>query len=153
LGPLLILAVAAWFLHANWDSIPERFPIHWGVDGTPNGWANRTIGGVYGLIWIGLSTNILILALAYSIIFYTRQVRIAGAAAQRENLFKRLTYMFMVALLYAISTLLAVIATRPVWAHDLDEPGLVILALVVVPLVVTIVLLIYAVRTGQGGAS
>ena len=33
--------------------MPERFPIHWGVNGKPNGWSNRTIGGVYAPLIFG----------------------------------------------------------------------------------------------------
>lgn len=54
IGPYLILALAGWFLYSNWHAIPERFPIHWSADGTPNGWAQRTIPGVFGIMLVGL---------------------------------------------------------------------------------------------------
>ena len=47
-GPLAIIAFAALFLHANWARIPERFPTHWGFNGQPNRWTERSFHGVYG---------------------------------------------------------------------------------------------------------
>lgn len=43
-----LLGAAALYLRANWDRIPERLPIHWGIDGRPSGWSHRTPAGVYG---------------------------------------------------------------------------------------------------------
>src|SRR6202044_3717386 len=40
-------------LARRWDTLPERFPVHWGFDGQPNGWATRSLGGVDGAILIG----------------------------------------------------------------------------------------------------
>jgi hypothetical protein len=34
----------------RWDSIPARWVIHWEVHGEPNGWATKTVPGVYGLL-------------------------------------------------------------------------------------------------------
>lgn len=35
-------AVAAW----AWPRLPERMPIHFGWDGTPDGWGNRVVGAL-----------------------------------------------------------------------------------------------------------
>lgn len=51
--PLFILAGTALYLHAHWDRIPARFPIHWGPGGIPNGWSMRSFGGVYGPLLLG----------------------------------------------------------------------------------------------------
>ena len=53
LGPLLLLPAAALYLNLNWDSIPARFPVHWGLDGNPNRWADRSFRGVYGPLFLG----------------------------------------------------------------------------------------------------
>jgi uncharacterized membrane protein len=44
----LVLGGVALYLGENWNRIPKRFPIHWGIDGQPNGWAERTPPGVFG---------------------------------------------------------------------------------------------------------
>lgn len=48
--PVGLLASAALYLRANWAQIPDRFPVHWGLDGQPNRWATRTPTGVYGVL-------------------------------------------------------------------------------------------------------
>jgi uncharacterized membrane protein len=66
LPPFAFPLAVALYLQAHWDQIPERFPIHWGANGQPNGWAHRTAGGVYGplLFATGLMLLILLLGLA-----------------------------------------------------------------------------------------
>jgi hypothetical protein len=51
--PLLLLAGSAMYLNSHWDRIPERFPVHFGIDGAPNRWAARTVRGVYGPLMLG----------------------------------------------------------------------------------------------------
>jgi uncharacterized membrane protein len=53
LVPPLLLLAAALYLHANWNSIPARFPVHWGLDGNPNRWAERSVKGVYRPLFFG----------------------------------------------------------------------------------------------------
>ena len=53
IGPFVILALAAIVLGQHWDGIPARFPVHWGIDATPDRWAERTIKAVYGPLFFG----------------------------------------------------------------------------------------------------
>ncbi len=52
-GPFAILLATGVFLHFRWDEIPTRFPVHWGIDGQPNGWSSRTPMGVYEPLLFG----------------------------------------------------------------------------------------------------
>ncbi len=61
--PFAVLAGVALFLAGRWEAIPDRFPIHWGLDGTPNGWASRSAVGVYGPLVLGALLCLLALAL------------------------------------------------------------------------------------------
>lgn len=45
--PFIILLIGAIILVLKWDSIPNRWPIHWGFNGRPDGWSNRTIIGAF----------------------------------------------------------------------------------------------------------
>ncbi len=47
------LLLAGAYLTVRWDSIPERWIIHWGPRGEPNGWASKSGLGVYGLLVLG----------------------------------------------------------------------------------------------------
>ena len=49
-----VLLGAAVYLTARWDSIPPRWIIHWSAGGQPNGWATRSVVGVYGLLALGV---------------------------------------------------------------------------------------------------
>jgi uncharacterized membrane protein len=66
LPPFAIPLNVAAYLRAHWDKIPERFPVHWGWDGQPNGWETRTLHGVYGPLWFSaaLMAMLMILGLA-----------------------------------------------------------------------------------------
>lgn len=53
LPPFAILAGVGFYLQAHWSRIPERFPVHWGANGQPNRWVQRTVHGVYGPLGFG----------------------------------------------------------------------------------------------------
>lgn len=43
--PALALVAVLFALAAlQWDSVPARVPVHWGVDGRPDGWGSRGVG-------------------------------------------------------------------------------------------------------------
>jgi uncharacterized membrane protein len=87
-SPFAILAAAAAYLHFYWDEIPERFPVHWGLDGQPNGWAARSFGGVYGPLLIGTFVCLGLAIISYGIQHWTRQVRARGAGTAQESRFR-----------------------------------------------------------------
>jgi uncharacterized membrane protein len=66
-APFAILLLAAAYLSAHWGQIPERFPVHWGIDGQPNGWSVRTPMGVYGPLCFAAGLVAMISALSYGI--------------------------------------------------------------------------------------
>jgi uncharacterized membrane protein len=107
--PFAILGAAAAFLHANWDRIPARFPVHWGADGQPNRWNGRTFHGVYGpLIFAGeMCAFFLILALA-------------GWFGARRSRMRRIVLGALIAVNCTIALILAgvsvnAIAHFPIW--------------------------------------
>ena len=55
-----VLFGAALYLTVRWDSIPERWVIHWGLGGRPNGWTTRSISGVYGLLGVGVAAVVVL---------------------------------------------------------------------------------------------
>ena len=70
----VLLAVAA-YLRAHWDEIPARFPVHWGVNGEPNGWSEKTVRGVYGPLVFGAGLCFLMLMLALGTWYGSRPSR------------------------------------------------------------------------------
>lgn len=50
-GPFLILGAAALWLHAHYDELPARIPVHWNASGQANGFVLRTpMGAGFPLI-------------------------------------------------------------------------------------------------------
>jgi hypothetical protein len=101
-GPFAALAGAALYLRSRWAELPERFPIHWGFDGRPNGWANRNPAGVFGPLIIAAvvaAGMVLVAGLRQ------RQARTAGYAhepATAERGFRRAMLWAMLASEYLL---------------------------------------------------
>jgi uncharacterized membrane protein len=51
--PGIILALAAVALVFAWGEVPGRWVIHWAVGGHPNGWATKSLLGVFGPLFLG----------------------------------------------------------------------------------------------------
>src|SRR5690606_7551415 len=54
-APLAILAAAAGWLALRWDTLPERWVVHWGPGGVPDGYASKTVSGVFGPLLFGVA--------------------------------------------------------------------------------------------------
>ncbi|MEW6210527.1 MAG: DUF1648 domain-containing protein [Acidobacteriota bacterium] len=72
--PFLILAAAAVFLIAKWDSIPDRWITHWNARGEPDGWSSKTPFGVF----LPLGFGLLLCAFIEAIAFYVSRIRKPG---------------------------------------------------------------------------
>ena len=73
LPPLAALAAVAVYLGMHWNELPPRYPVHWGLDGQPNGWANRDWRGVYGPLMFAAYLDAVTLALAWIISHESRK--------------------------------------------------------------------------------
>jgi uncharacterized membrane protein len=59
-APLAILSAAAAWLALKWDTLPERWVVHWGPGGVPDGYASKTFSGVFGPLLFGVALAIFI---------------------------------------------------------------------------------------------
>jgi uncharacterized membrane protein len=80
LGPLMIPLMSGILLWSRWDAIPEKYPIHWGFDGQPDGWMMKTFASVFGVLLAAVAMTVLLLWMAYYIFRRTRQVSTNQAA-------------------------------------------------------------------------
>jgi uncharacterized membrane protein len=62
--PLGALAATAAYLHEHRAQLPERFPMHWDLQGAPNRWAERTAMGVYAPLAVGGALTLMMAAIA-----------------------------------------------------------------------------------------
>lgn len=111
-GPFAILGAVAIFLHAHWDQIPEIFPVHWGIDGRPNGWSVRTPMGVYGPLLVAAAIVAGLSLITYAVLREARVVRVPGAAAHGRDFPHQVGY-FLSGIEYFIAILLSFIALLP----------------------------------------
>lgn len=72
--PFALLAAAAVVLIVKWESIPDRWIIHWGVRGEPDGWASKSPVSVF----MPLGFGFLLCAFIEAIAFYVSRIRKPG---------------------------------------------------------------------------
>jgi uncharacterized membrane protein len=103
IGPLLLIAAAAVFLYLNWDSIPARFPVHYGAHGQPNRWATRSVKGVYGPLLYGAELSVFLAVMG-----------LATWYGSRRSSIRRFVLGILVYSEYLLSTVFTMIVLQPV---------------------------------------
>ena len=147
--PFLILAAAGVYLHARWDEIPNRFPIHFDINGQPNGWANKSAVSVYGMLGMGAGICLMMAILAFSIM-RTRRVALRGSAARYEQRFRSTSVWAMLAVEYFMAILFAAIPVVSIF-HSNVSPIVVLNFVFTAVLLLTLVPLLF--YYGQGGTA
>jgi uncharacterized membrane protein len=148
-GPFAILAATGVYLRLHWSAIPERFPVHWGIDGQPNAWATRTEAGVYGPLLIAAATCLLLGGVAYGVLHASRPIRLAGAPGQAESRFRSTVAGIVVGAEYLMGVVFSWTALLPLTHSGSGAPSVwgVLMASLLFPVVAVVLL----VRLGQGG--
>jgi uncharacterized membrane protein len=126
LVPFAILGAAALCLYLNWSRIPARFPLHWGIDGSPDRWSGRTWEGVYTPLLMGAVQCGFMLLIGLGILRASPRGRVADNAAATAQL-RRVMLQFLVAAVWGMALLLAGVSLAPL----LGERGLGSLPLVI----------------------
>ena len=130
LGPFAVLLAAAIYLHLHWEQIPDRFPVHWGLDGQPNGWSVRTPAGVYGPLLLAFGVIAGISLMTYGILHHARVVRIPGSGATKYDFAHRIGFF-----LVAVEFFLAIIFSFAAFLPLTGNPG------IAFPLIFTVLIL------------
>lgn len=151
LGPFAILAARAAYLRARWQEIPARFPVHWGLNGEPNGWSTRSFLGVYGPVLIGFTVCLFIAFFSYGVVHWTRHIRSQGPQAAAEGRFRRVQLGTLLAVQYFVAWIFGGVSFMALRSHPERAPGIEPFLLVTVVFVA--VLYAILIHTGQGGAN
>jgi uncharacterized membrane protein len=149
LPPFAILAAAAIWLHLHWDQIPEVFPIHWGPSGRPNGWATRSLAGVYAPLLMGALLCALIGFLAYAMPRWSRLIRVGGAAGHAERRFRLVVVSILVAIEYFLALVFMWTSLLPLSHQQAGPPGFV--PILLFALAFTVIVVALTIWVGQGG--
>ncbi|HEX6818099.1 MAG TPA: DUF5808 domain-containing protein [Ktedonobacterales bacterium] len=146
--PIAIIAATAVYLALTYPSVPARFPSHFDVNGTPNGYSTKSVASYFTLIWTQLSLEVILTLLA---------VLVVGARSlpgEAETRFRRIWVRFLYVLKVGVLVLLGVIAVA-IGNAAVTGTGPSV-ALIVLPIVLLLLVLggslILSLRTGQGGA-
>jgi uncharacterized membrane protein len=141
-----VLLLAAAYLTVRWDSIPARWVIHWGLRGEPNGWATRTLPGVYGL----LALPVVFIAINEAMAAIRRGRNAVGA----ESSMRLATLDFVRIVTFGLTVMTALFAVDLPLGPSMPLPALV--ALAVAPLLASLVAggtrLAAALRSAREGA-
>jgi uncharacterized membrane protein len=109
--PFLLLAAVAAYVKSKFDSIPLRFPIHFDVQGHPNGWADRSVKAVFGPLLGAFALMMLFLGLALLQQHAVRRAPEGSGLARRNraNLAALVIVMWMVAVIFSLVALTPVV--------------------------------------------
>ncbi len=112
LGPFAILLAVACYLQARWNQIPDRFPVHWGVDGMPNGWSTRTPQDVYGPLLFGAAIVIGIALLSYAMSHSARALP-SSSGGPADGVFAHRLSVVLLGVEFFVAAVLSMVALLP----------------------------------------
>jgi uncharacterized membrane protein len=135
-------------VHLHWDRIPERFPVHWGLKGRPNGWATRTPLGVYGPLLFGAAMCAGLLLFNYGITTFSRRIHVRGAAGETERRFRNMMLWLMLGVEFLVALLLSWIGLLAL-RNSQEGPNITVILLGSLAVVAATIFI--CVRFGQGG--
>lgn len=122
--PFVWLAGVAFYLQAHWYQLPERFPVHWGANGLPNGWATRSFQGVYAPLLLPAFLNVVFVFFAMVLL-----------RASRNTTMRHVTVTILLLLMYPVSFAFGMVGllpltTLPMWIVPVVTLGMVAVLLV-----------------------
>ena len=150
IGPFALLAAVAIWLRLHWSEIPDRFPVHWGINGQPDNWATRSFTGVFLPLLTGVFVIALLGFLAYAILRWSRVIRMGGAAGESEQRFRHIVASILVATEYLLALVFAWTGVLALSTVRTGPPG--VAPILVLTLGFTVVVALLLIRTGQGGS-
>jgi hypothetical protein len=110
--PLAALAALAGWVSRNWERVPERLPVHWGLQG-PDRWIARTPHGVYGFIAVDAAICLSMVLIAWGILHWSRRVATGGTGATKERRFRRLSVLLGLSMAYVVAAQAWIAMLRP----------------------------------------
>jgi uncharacterized membrane protein len=124
LGPFLILFATVAYVGLHWDEVPARFPTHWNLAGTPNGWTPKSVAAVFRGPAIGVIVCTMMWFTSYAVLRWTRLPRVTGAEGQQSRRVRRANLVALLASEYLIALLFAWTQTVSLFADSASRQRL-----------------------------
>lgn len=99
--PLLFFLQLALYAHFNWEQLPERIAVHWGLHGADR-WLDKSPRAVYGLIGLMAAASLSLGVAVWGILRNTRRIALSRSGAEHEGRFKRVGAVMLLAIAYAM---------------------------------------------------
>lgn len=114
----LITAGLAIWLIALYPSLPDVIPTHWGVNGQPDAWSDKSFFSVFFMIFMLLFTQGLMYAISYGTFHSSVQLKAQNSelSLQREHETRKLTAGMMAFMNVATTLLLGMLLVQSTWS-------------------------------------
>jgi len=129
LCPFAIMLITAVYIAVHWQQIPDRFPVHWGVDGKPNGWSDRSVLGAYGPLIVGFAVSIGLSIIVVSFSYLARHIPTTGDLPSKGDLTHRIA-IFLLGIEFFLAAMFSLAALLPFTGN----PGLAPIVVLVIGL-------------------
>src|SRR5579872_1763363 len=137
-----LIGIGVW-AGMNMDRLPPRFAVHWGFHG-PDRWVDTTPATVFSFLGIFTAVCILLGAIAWAMLHWSRRVSTSGPAARNERRFRRRMVLFLIVTEYAMAVLPCLMLFQS------SNAALTIWLIVWMVVIVAFVVILF--RAGQGGS-
>ncbi len=118
---LITIGLSIWLFYV-YPALPDVIPTHWGIDGKPDAWSNKSFFSVFFLIFTLLFTQLLIYGMAYGIFNSSVQIKAQNSklSLQREHEIRKLNTEIMAFINFITTLFLGILEVQSSWSI-LDE--------------------------------
>jgi hypothetical protein len=120
-GPFLIVLLAAIYMGTHWAQVPPRFPTHWNLFGQPDGWTQKSPGGLLSMLWLGFVACGLSLTTSYGVVHWSRLTRVTGASGDADRRVRHANLLMLLVGEYVVAALIAWVLVAPTMARSSDH--------------------------------
>src|SRR5699024_8009229 len=119
---LLTIGLTIWLI-SIYPTLPAVIPTHWGINGQPDAWSDKSLFSVFFLIGTLLFTQVLVFGMSYGTYYSSAQLKAQDTARsyEREHEMRKLTVFFMALTNLLVTLLLSwleVQSTLNILNHD-----------------------------------
>lgn len=135
---LITLGLTVWLV-SIYPALPDVIPTHWGANGQPDAWSNKSIFSVFLMIFVLFFTQCLMYGIAYGTFHSSVQLKAQNSelSLQREHEMRRLTTVLM-AFINVITTLfLGALLVQSNWSMIYSDSTLSMLYIVPIFILLT----------------